>query len=294
MRHTKLTALFLALLLALSLTLPASADVLWEPDNRFYENHRGDCEYHNRSYTANSPQGYVDVRSAPDGVVIAQVENGQRLNVYFLYQDWGYVNTASTEGWAPLSDLALIYDDRSFEEEHGDEILPVDKALTDPFFDAYLKTGKTTLVIWPYPNAEHFSHHYTGDQGLELLNALKEYGVFTYTDEEGQPLTTGEPTLPGEEGQPGDPINLPADPVDGGGNTRDPLLPEGGGPGGEDNPGEGADPDQTAGPGQAENPDQTENPGEGTAPGDTPADVPPELPEEPDVPSFEDEPPGWL
>lgn len=121
-----------------------------------------------------------------------------------------------------------------------------------------------------------------------------EEGNVVYTDEEGQPLTTGEPTLPGEEGQPGDPINLPADPVDGGGNTRDPLLPEGGGPGGEDNPGEGADPDQTAGPGQTENPDQTGNPGEGTAPVDTPADVPPELPEEPDVPSFEDEPPGWL
>ena len=123
---------------------------------------------------------------------------------------------------------------------------------------------------------------------------LDEEGNVVYTDEEGQPLTTGEPTLPGEEGQPGDPINLPADPVDGGGNTRDPLLPEGGGPGGEDNPGEGADPDQTAGPGQTENPDQTGNPGEGTTPGDTPADVPPELPEEPDVPSFEDEPPGWL
>lgn len=185
MRHTKLTALFLTMLLALSLTLPASADVLWEPDNRFYENHQGDCEYHNRTYLANSPDGYVTLRSAPDGVAAAQVENGQRVNVYFLYQDWGYVNTASAEGWAPLSDLSLIYDYLSFEEEHGDEILPVDKAVTDPLFDAYLQTGKTTLVIWSYPNAEHFSHYYTGDQGLELLNALKEYGVFTYTDEEG-------------------------------------------------------------------------------------------------------------
>ena len=127
----------------------------------------------------------MTLRSAPDGVAAAQVENGQRVNVYFLYQDWGYVNTASAEGWAPLSDLSLIYDYLSFEEEHGDEILPVDKAVTDPLFDAYLQTGKTTLVIWSYPNAEHFSHYYTGDQGLELLNALKEYGVFTYTDEEG-------------------------------------------------------------------------------------------------------------
>ena len=185
MRHTKLTALLLTVLLALSLTLPAYADVIWEPDNRFYENHQGDCEYHNRTYLANSPDGYVTLRSAPDGVAAAQVENGQRVNVYFLYQDWGYVNTASAEGWAPLSELSLIYDYLSFEEEHGDEILPVDKAVTDPLFDAYLQTGKTTLVIWSYPNAEHFSHYYTGDQGLELLNALKEYGVFTYTDEEG-------------------------------------------------------------------------------------------------------------
>ena len=89
MKRTKLTPLLLTLLLALSLTLPAFADVLWEPDNRFYQQHALNCEYHNRSYTANSPQGYVDVRSAPDGVVIAQVENGQRLNVYVLYRAWG-------------------------------------------------------------------------------------------------------------------------------------------------------------------------------------------------------------
>lgn len=184
MRHTKLTALLLAVLLALSLTLPASADVIWEPDNRFYENHRGDCEYHNRNYLANSPDGYVALRGAPGGTVTDRVENGQRLNVCYIYEDWGYIS-GSAEGWAPLSDLSLIYDYLSFEEEHGDEILPVDKAVTDPLFDAYLQTGKTTLVIWSYPNAEHFSHYYTGDQGLELLNALKEYGVFTYTDEEG-------------------------------------------------------------------------------------------------------------
>lgn len=184
MRHTKLTALFLTMLLALSLTLPAYADVIWEPDNRFYENHRGDCEYHNRNYLANSPEGYVSLRGAPSGAVTDRVENGQRLNVYYIYEDWGYIS-GSVEGWAPLSELSLIYDYLSFEEEHGDEILPVDKALTDPLFDAYLQTGKTTLVIWPYPNAEHFSHYYTGDQGLELLNALKEYGVSTYTDEEG-------------------------------------------------------------------------------------------------------------
>ncbi len=185
MKRTKLTALLLTLLLSLSLTLPAFADVLWEPDNRFYQQHALDCEYHNRSYTANSPQGYVDVRSAPDGVVIAQVENGQRLNVYVLYRDWGYVNSADTEGWAPLSELSLIYDYLSFEAEHGDEILPVDKSVTDPLFDAYLAAGKTTLVIWPYPNAERYSYSYSGDAGLDLLNGLKEYGVFTYTDEEG-------------------------------------------------------------------------------------------------------------
>ena len=181
MRH--LTALLLTLLLALSLAPPAWADVLWEPENRFYTGHREDCEYHNRTYTANGPGGYVDVRSAPGGVVTAQVENGQRVNVYYLYRDWGYVSGA--EGWAPLADLSLIYDYLSFEADHGGEILPVDKSLTDPLFDAYLATGKTTVVIWPYPNAAQFSYHYSGDTGLELLSGLKEHGVFTYTDEEG-------------------------------------------------------------------------------------------------------------
>lgn len=186
MRHTGLTALLLALLLSLTLALPALADVLWEPENRFYENHREDCAYHNRNYTTNSPRGYVEIRSAPDGTVTAQAENGQRVNIYFIYQDWGYISGGAAEGWAPLGELSLIYDYLSFEEEHGEEILPADSAVTDPLLDAYLETGKTTLVFWPYPNAAHLSYHYTGDDGLELLKALRENGLSAvYTDGDG-------------------------------------------------------------------------------------------------------------
>lgn len=185
MNGRRLTALLLTALLTLALALPAYADVLWEPENRFYEDHRDECQYHNRSYTVNSPQGYADIRSAPNGVVTAQAENGRRVNVYFTCRDWGYISNTGLEGWAPLAELSLIYDYASFAEEHGGEIFPVDKAVTDPPLDDYLETGKTTVVFWPYPNAERMSGYYTGDHGLELLKALREYGVFTYTDEEG-------------------------------------------------------------------------------------------------------------
>ena len=40
----KLWMLCLALLTAVLLTAPAYADVLWEPENRFYEKHQDECE----------------------------------------------------------------------------------------------------------------------------------------------------------------------------------------------------------------------------------------------------------
>ena len=42
-------ALAAALTVALTMVLPASADVIWEPENNFYEAHREECEYNGRT-----------------------------------------------------------------------------------------------------------------------------------------------------------------------------------------------------------------------------------------------------
>ena len=48
-----------ALALLLALYAPARADVLWEPNNSFYERHRDQCEYIGRQFYANGDQGFI-------------------------------------------------------------------------------------------------------------------------------------------------------------------------------------------------------------------------------------------
>ena len=43
MMAKKILALFMAVLMALSLTATALADVVWEPRNSFYETHHSQC-----------------------------------------------------------------------------------------------------------------------------------------------------------------------------------------------------------------------------------------------------------
>ncbi|RAZ46520.1 cell wall anchor protein, partial [Klebsiella oxytoca] len=56
----------LALAAALALTVPARADLMWEPhSNHFFEQHRGSCQYEDRGYLANGEAGFVTLWDAP-------------------------------------------------------------------------------------------------------------------------------------------------------------------------------------------------------------------------------------
>ena len=120
----RLWTCLLTLVTLLALTPAAYADVLWEPDNNFYWKHSDECTYVGRSYYANGPEGFVTLWDAPGGsMVAAQYENGFTLPVYWQYRDWGCVTVWGDEGdvsgWVPMSELYLIYDYISFEEEYG-------------------------------------------------------------------------------------------------------------------------------------------------------------------------------
>ena len=136
MRRVLSCALTLASLLALA--APVRADILWEPmDNSFFENHRAECSYENRSYYANSPDGFVTAWDAPRGSMVrAQYENGESLWVGYTYgNDWALISRwdggGETSGWIPLAELALIYDNISFSEEYADRIAPYNGEFAD-------------------------------------------------------------------------------------------------------------------------------------------------------------------
>lgn len=134
----RLPAIFLALLLVPVLLLPAFADVMWEPyGNSFYERHADDCQYENRSYLTNGDEGYVTFYSAPGSKTEEfNLPNGTSVYIGFTYDhdgvlwavgEYGEKNEDGYtwhDGWAPMPELAELYDSQCFEEDHADEFEP--------------------------------------------------------------------------------------------------------------------------------------------------------------------------
>ena len=58
--YRKITRLIFACVMLVSLLSGfALADVIYQPDDDFYNSHAGDCEYLNRDYYANGESGYM-------------------------------------------------------------------------------------------------------------------------------------------------------------------------------------------------------------------------------------------
>ncbi len=179
----RLSALLLTALLALSMALPAWADVLDVPPNDFFVEHEEECEYDHRLYYANSPKGYVNFREAPGGRVIRQEENGVRLLSNARYQDWVFVEYYGDtywDAWVPLSELSVVYDEISFAEEYSDQFTPCDReqveALLSDREDGY-------VVYWDYPNAERA--RYVQWEEAEVFARMADHITDLYTDPEG-------------------------------------------------------------------------------------------------------------
>lgn len=150
----RLFTLTAALLLAVCCIAAVGADVIFEPDDSFYDNHRDQCEYHSRSYTANGPNGDVTVYESPESdKTIAVLPNGETLPIYYIFADaadipWGFYENWQTgvSGWVPMEYLELIYDEISFREEFGSQLLEETGALSAEH------TGQT-VKFWSYPGS---------------------------------------------------------------------------------------------------------------------------------------------
>ncbi len=179
----KLLALLTAMLLLATLTTPAFADIIWEPfGNSFYKSHSHECSYHDRSYLANGEKGYVTVRTAPDSMTeVVNIANGTRFFVVHVWTDedgtpWGVGYPSGmfdSEGWVKLSDMAMIYDYISFEEDHGSEFKEYDGSgdhLTEAYVYAYpggvCSSKKMEQGSGDYRFTEGFKNLYTDENGL--------------------------------------------------------------------------------------------------------------------------------
>lgn len=173
-----LKALPLLLLAVLALTAPARADLIWTPDDPFYEQHWEECAYVNRRYQLGGYDGSVTVFTAPGGMNKAALDNGLQGRIQFTWEGkgttWGYLcNVAGSdvEGWVPMDDLSLIYDSQAFAEDHAGQI-------TEDFPE---QVDFHEAVLYDYPNGT------AGEILTEAPNYLPFSQTFTrlYTDENG-------------------------------------------------------------------------------------------------------------
>lgn len=137
--------------------LSVRADVIWEPENSFYEKNASKCTYVGRCFTANGPDGVVIIYESPESPrVITTWENGFKVYIFFTYEDengvlWGIYDDFKQSGWMPMDYMEVVYDHISFEEEYGGEIKEQSGVLEEQY------RGKD-VCLWNYPGAEEPSY----------------------------------------------------------------------------------------------------------------------------------------
>ena len=193
MKMRILLSAVLCVLLAVLTCVPALADVIWEPHDDFYHKEFVNCDYVGRSYTANGQGGTVAVMKEPgSSKTVATVNNGSTFYVSFSYTDksgavWGVVEFSvdasgsvspayggGTTGWVRMSDLELVYDYISFDEEHRSEFKPYTGG-----YDVFKDINE--LVFWSYPGSGVIVSTETKPQIDEYFELTT-----TYTDGNGK------------------------------------------------------------------------------------------------------------
>ncbi|MBQ8821294.1 MAG: hypothetical protein IJZ82_01495 [Lachnospiraceae bacterium] len=138
--------------------LKVKADVIWEPyEDDFYMENRESCEYINRNYTADGPDGKVIVYKSPENPTMVETwENGYTVHIYYVCNDeasnsWGIYENFETDksGWVPMAYMDVVYDYISFSEEFGESIVEENGTIPAEY------AGKS-IYCWSYPGAEKY------------------------------------------------------------------------------------------------------------------------------------------
>lgn len=155
--------LILALILALSMCVFVSADVIWEPEDDFFTWHSGDCTYVSAVYYANGENGYISVYAAPgDAKPRCVIPNGNAYGVSWTYNgEWALIeydkltleNAYGDEtGWVRLTELAKKYDGADFQRDYADKMTAGEVTLSSE------DVGES-FVVWNYPGSGEVEYY---------------------------------------------------------------------------------------------------------------------------------------
>ena len=192
--------IFLAVCFMLIPVTAVYADVIVEPVNDFFHRHRNECVYVDHSFYVNGENGSVSLKKEPGSKEeVAVIQNNEILYISYTYnyngEAWGVaeINNPNQEnrwvyGWVPLSQLVLIYDYHSFEEDHKSEFKPYTG-------DYHELLTADQIVYWKYPgsgivigtmkdNVAEFVNNFVNS--LNKGEIIEPYILNVYTDEQGR------------------------------------------------------------------------------------------------------------
>jgi LPXTG-motif cell wall-anchored protein len=107
----RLWILITLMALVLSLPLSASADLIYQPRDDFFDEYWDECNQYDKTHIANGADGHVTIYKTPkDLQILGTIPNGEKVYVAWTYTaedgiDWGCVKLwdEGIEGWIPMS-----------------------------------------------------------------------------------------------------------------------------------------------------------------------------------------------
>ena len=229
-----LSVLMFLLLLPALFSVPAAADVIYEPSNDFLYDHYSECRGVERWYTAASPDGELTVYESPESAkAAARVPNGSRIYIYSSYtdrsgNDWGLCegNGPYWSGWVPMSYLEEPYDRTAFEKEFASKI-------RGESGDVKIPEG-TEVWFWDFPGSTdsawqgysdpdepvRYTAVYTDEYGLQWGKIGYYYG------NSGCWIVTGDPGMGPGDYLSGDRESKEKEPQPSDPGKKDPVVPD--------------------------------------------------------------------
>jgi len=159
MRKQGRFVLILAIVISLLFPLAnAYADVVYEPQDNFFNSHRDACISIDRRFYVNGEEGYAIMMVAPNSNKEVDVlRNGTELYISYTYDQrgviWGLTEFQSSitgkrvSAWLPWDKLVLKYDHISFEQDHGSEFYTYTGDLE------FLKEVEK-IAVWDWPGTD--------------------------------------------------------------------------------------------------------------------------------------------
>lgn len=186
----KLMTVLLILALCIGAALPALADVIYEPINDFYSQHRSECKAEDHGYVVAAAG--ASAAKKPGGKAQVTLDAGETVWPSHVYTDgegvrFGLVtcrdNGGWTELWVDLTGMAQLYNASDFCRDHGGQF-------THPETPPVLDLTTTAARFWDYPGAAAPLTVY--DTFLDTEPDDENQVVITTTFEDEQGLLWGE------------------------------------------------------------------------------------------------------